>query len=116
MVEAVADRVMGLLPDCREVVDESSSKVPNVAPSLSPSPAPVSSTVKALADLTVPDVCVLLQKVNLSILVEVFTAKQVSGMMLSFCETAGDLQGEEIGVTSGLMARGLIKLIGEWKE
>ena len=37
-------------------------------------------------------------------------------MMLSFCETAGDLQGEEIGVTSGLMARGLIKLIGEWKE
>ena len=108
MVEAVADRVIGLLADCREVVDEISSKVPNVA-APAPSPAPVMSTVKALVDLTVVEVCVLLEKVNLSKLVEVFTTKQVSGMMLSFCETAAaDLQDEEIGVTSGL--------IGEWKE
>ena len=114
MVEAVADRVVGLLADCKEVVHESPDHAPVV--SLSPLPAPVSSTVKALADLTVPEVCVLLEKVNLSNLVEVFTTKKVSGMMLSFCETSIDLQGEEIGVTSALVARGLIKLVVEWKE
>ena len=124
MVEAVADRVMGLLADCREVVEESSSRASNVAAPApaadvslsSPSPAPVSSsTVKALEDLTVSEVCVLLKKVNLSKLVEVFTANEVSGMMLSFCDTVADLQSEEFGV-SAVMAKGLIKLIGEWKE
>ena len=71
---------------------------------------------RELKDLTVAEVGVLMDSVNLDSLRDVFLSHKVTGRLLSYCEEAGDLLEPEYGVTSKAVARGLLQQIIEWKE
>jgi hypothetical protein len=64
----------------------------------------------------VDDVCALMERIGLKKLREVFLSNEVSGLLLSYCETGEDLQAPEYGVTNKGIAKGLMKSINEWKE
>ena len=124
VVEAVADKVIVLLGDCVEVLASQkttssgatgSSSTTNPTLTTTTTPPPSTTTTKALKELNVDEVCILLEREGLTKLINIFREKEVTGAMLTFCESAEDLKGEEFGVPGAVMARGLMKLITQWQ-
>lgn len=66
-----------------------------------------------VADLTVSQVCRMLNCIGLGQYVLDFTANEIDGAALLCCETVDDLK--EIGMAKGVHAKKLLKFIAEWK-
>ena len=73
-------------------------------------------STRALEDLSVEEVCALMVSVKLTPLKPLFVAREVSGMMLSFCEQPKDLMTKDFGVENEALAKGLIGMIKKWRE
>jgi GTPase SAR1 family protein len=136
VVEVVADKVVALLQDCgpeamalvagnthSDTLPAGAAPLSTVVPAapaalvaaVSAIPATTAAGVsRKLEDLTVDEVCVLVEKVGLKKLVDVLRSKEVTGAMLSYCEDISELQDEAYGVSNTALARGLLKHIKEW--
>jgi hypothetical protein len=136
VVEVVADKVVALLQDCgpqalalvagnthSDTFPAGAAPLSTVVPAEPAAPVPAVGAIPAtpaagvsrkLEDLTVDEVCVLVEKVGLKKLVDVLRSKEVTGAMLSYCEDISELQDEAYGVSNTALARGLLKHIKEW--
>jgi hypothetical protein len=132
----VADKVVALLQDCgpealalvagnthSDTFPAGAAPLSTVVPAAPAAPVAAVSAIPAtpaagvsrkLEDLTVDEVCVLVEKVGLKKLVDVLRSKEVTGAMLSYCEDISELQDEAYGVSNTALARGLLKHIKEW--
>jgi GTPase SAR1 family protein len=127
LVGDFAKKVVRLLHDCgSDALDTVVAEVvvQGVPPDpVSTKPAAVSQRVESVAaaesrpleSLTVEDVGRALAAIEMDFLVPILAEKRVSGALLDSCEGVEDLMSEDIGVTSKLKARTLMKRIEGWR-
>jgi serine/threonine protein kinase len=80
----------------------------------SPVKSPQASHFTPLSSLSVAEVGTVLDHIHMSLFVESFNTHQVSGLILSLCESVDELMS--IGVTTVMHARGLLVKIKLWNE
>ena len=75
----------------------------------------MASQGRTLEELSVAEVGQLLEKFGFDRLKPIFAANLVTGRLLSCCDDFNDLQTADFGVTNTAIAKGLMKMINEWK-
>lgn len=119
VVELLAERVIKLLSQCnaaalaRVVGDSIVTSDQNVASA--GKPVAPSAERRSLEELSEQDVAQLLESVGFKMLRNLCIEKCITGMMLSICDVAEDLQEEDYGISNFKIAQALMKKIAEWK-
>jgi hypothetical protein len=120
-VQAFAEKLLVLLADCGPAVEELDA--PPVVAGVAPETAPVvheaakpAGAARALKELSVAEVGVLLSRCGLTDLVPIFAAKEVTGRRLHSCDEYSDLMGAKVGVPDKVEAKELLSWIEDWKE
>lgn len=118
VVELLAERVVNLLSQCdaaalQKVAGDSGVTTEKL---VVPSSAPSSASVRRLEELSDGDVAQLMEKVGFKTLKSLFLEKCITGVMLSICDVADDLQADDYGVSNIKIAQALYRKIVEWKE
>jgi len=126
IVEAFAEEAVELLRQCASNSSSSSSTVIAAAPPLlplpssavpvPPPPATISADTKRLCELSVSEVCRLVDSLGFPEISAMFAQKGVTGVKLCFCREAANLQTPHFGITEDFIAEGLFEMIKKWKE
>jgi serine/threonine protein kinase len=72
-------------------------------------------TRRELADLSTEELGALLESMNLHVVKEKLALRRVTGRLLSYCTSEEDLLDEVYGLSSKVLARGLMEQIKLWK-
>jgi GTPase SAR1 family protein len=120
-----ADRVVRLLSDCGDAAldavvaspaDLARAVAATAAATAPPLPMEAPRTaMRPLSTLSIEELGQVLASVGLNKLVPIFAANEVSGAILDSCDELSELMSEEVGVTSKLLAKALMKQIEAWR-